>query len=46
MAYPNSWICQIGAGGLERVSLQETEHYIVAKHFLNDPQKQLSRLLE
>jgi predicted ATPase len=46
MAYPNSWIYQIGAGGLERVSLQETEHYIVAKHFLNDPQKQLSRLLE
>jgi predicted ATPase len=46
MAYPNSWIYQIGANGLERVSLQETEHYIVAKHFLNDPQKQLSRLLE
>ena len=46
MAYPNSWIYQIGATGLERVSLQDTEHYIVAKHFLNDPQKQLSRLLE
>lgn len=46
MAYPDSWIYQIGSGGLERVSLQETEHYIVAKHFLNDPQKQLSRLLE
>ena len=46
MAYPNSWIYQIGATGMERVSLQDTEHYIVAKHFLNDPQKQLSRLLE
>ncbi len=46
MAYPNSWIYQIGATGMERVSLQETEHYIVAKHFLNDPQRELSRLLE
>lgn len=46
MAYPNSWIYQIGTNGLERVSLQDTEHYIVARHFLNDPQKQLSRLLE
>ena len=46
MAYPNSWIFQIGASGLERVTLQETEHYAVARHFLNDPEKQLARLLE
>ncbi len=46
MAYPNAWIYQIGANGLERVSLQETEHYVVAKHFLNDPQRELARLLE
>lgn len=46
MAYPNSRIYQISAGGLEHVAWQETEHYIVAKRFLNDPEKQLSRLLE
>ena len=46
MAYPNSRIYQIGANSLERVSWQDTEHYIVAKRFLNDPEKQLSRLLE
>jgi predicted ATPase len=46
MAYPNSRIYQIGANGLEHVSWQDTEHYIVAKRFLNDPEKQLSRLLE
>lgn len=46
MAYPNSWIYQIGADGLERVSLEDTEHYIVAKRFLNDPKGQLERLLD
>ena len=46
MAYPNSWIYQIGANSLERVSLEETEHYIVAKRFLNDPARQLARVLD
>jgi predicted ATPase len=46
MAYPNSWIYQIGPSGAERVSLEETEHYVVAKRFLNDPHQQLARLLD
>jgi predicted ATPase len=46
MAYPNAWIYQIGVGGLERVSLEETEHYVVAKRFLNDPHQQIARLLD
>jgi predicted ATPase len=46
MAYPNSRIYQIGANGLGHVSWQETEHYIVAKRFLNDPENQLARLLD
>jgi predicted ATPase len=46
MAYPNSWIYQIGTNSLERVSLEETEHYIVAKRFLNDPARQLARVLD
>jgi predicted ATPase len=46
MAYPNAWIYQITAAGLERVSLEDTEHYVVAKRFLNDPHRQLERLLE
>jgi predicted ATPase len=45
MAYPSSWIYQITPDGLERVSLEETEHYAVARHFLNDPHGQLERLL-
>jgi predicted ATPase len=46
MAYPNAWIYQIGAGGLERVPLEDTEHYVVAKRFLNDTRGQLARLLD
>ena len=46
MAYPNSRIYQIGANGTEQVSWRETEHYVVAKRFLNDTEKQFSRLLE
>jgi predicted ATPase len=46
MAYPNAWIYQIGGGGPERVPLEETDHYVVARRFLNDPRQQLARILE
>ena len=46
MAYPNAWIYQITNRGLERIAYKHTEHYIVAKRFLNDPESQLARLLE
>jgi predicted ATPase len=46
MAYPNAWIYQIGSGGLARAALEETEHFVVAKRFLNDPHGQIARLLE
>lgn len=45
MAYPNAWIYQITDHGLQRVRLEETEHYVVAKRFLNDTRGQLERLL-
>jgi predicted ATPase len=45
MAYPNAWIYQISTRGLERVKLEDTEHYMIAKRFLNDPHQQLARLL-
>lgn len=45
MAYPNAWIYQIGEHAMERVALEETEHYVVARRFLNDPHGQLERLL-
>jgi len=45
MAYPNAWIYQIGADGFDRVALEDTEHYVVARRFLNDPHRQLANLL-
>lgn len=45
MAYPNAWLYQITPEGLSRVEYRQTEHYIVAKRFLNDPEGQLERLL-
>jgi predicted ATPase len=45
MAYPDAWIYQITEEGLRRVAYQETEHYAVAKRFLNDTKTQLEILL-
>jgi predicted ATPase len=45
MAYPDAWLYQIASEGLERIDYRQTEHYIVAKRFLNDPNAQLDQLL-
>lgn len=45
MAYPNAWLYQITTEGLARIEYQQTEHYIVAKRFLNDPERELRALL-
>ena len=45
MAYPDAWIYRIGDTGLERVALEETEHFVVAKRFLNDHRSQVGKLL-
>jgi predicted ATPase len=45
MAYPDAWLYQITPEGLTRIEYRQTEHYIVAKRFLNDPKAQLDRLL-
>jgi len=45
MAYPDAWIYQIGKRGFERVRYEDTEHYVVARRFLSDPQGQMRILL-
>jgi predicted ATPase len=45
MAYPNAWIYEITANQVRRVSYEQTEHYAVAKRFLNDSKNQLEILL-
>lgn len=45
MAYPNAWVYQIAGQAMDRVEYHETEHYLVAKRFLNDTEMQLRKLL-
>lgn len=45
MAYPNAHILLIDEGRIRSVKYAETEHYLVARRFLNDHQKMIEDLL-
>jgi len=45
MAYPNSCIYLLEEQGVREVPYQETEHYLVARGFLANPQRTLVELL-
>jgi predicted ATPase len=45
MAYPDAWIYQFTREGIERVPYAETEHYLVTRRFMLDPQGMLDELL-
>jgi predicted ATPase len=45
MAYPDAYIYLFGADGISRVEYKETEHYLVTKSFLDNPDKTLETLL-
>lgn len=44
MAYPNSTIYNLTADGMDVRSLEETEHYIIMKEFLNNKEKMIKEL--
>ena len=46
MAYPDAWIYQLGAHGLERVDYEDTEHFRITRSFLNNPRDMLRQLLD
>jgi len=46
MAYPGATILELSADGIKQVPYTETEHYIVTREFLNNPERMLSILLE
>lgn len=46
MAYPDAWIYVLGEDGPKRTPYEDTEHYRVARTFLANPRKMLTRLLE
>lgn len=39
MAYPDAQIYQLSEAGIESVNYQETEHYLLTRRFLEDPEK-------
>lgn len=45
MAYPNARIYVLGEDGIKEVPYQETEHYLVTRGFLANPQRTLTKLL-
>lgn len=46
MAYPDADIIELTEKGLTHKKFYETEHYIITKEFLNNPDKMLKLLLE
>ena len=46
MAYPEATIYHLGNGGIEQMNYTYTEHYVVAKQFLNERERMLQILLE
>lgn len=45
MAYPDADLYQIEESGLVRTAYEETEHFLVTKAFLGNPERQLALLL-
>ncbi|MEF2966288.1 AAA family ATPase [Paenibacillus sp. M1] len=46
MAYPDSLIYQLTPEGVRKVDLEETDHYVIMKEFVNNREKMLRELLE
>ncbi len=46
MAYPQAKILLVTETGLQEVRYQDTEHYILTKDFLNDPDRMIKALLK
>ena len=45
LTYPNAQIFQFSKEGIEEVEYEQTEHYMITKSFLNNPEKHLHYLL-
>ena len=46
MAYPNSIIYYLTSDGIDVRSLEETDHYIIMKQFLNNKEKMINELFK
>ena len=45
MAYPNSEILELSDKGIQRKNLKDTEHFIITKQFINNPERMIRYLL-
>ncbi len=45
MAYPDAWIYVLSQEGISRVPYTETDHYLVSRGFLSNPQRSLDILI-
>ena len=46
MAFPGAEVFELSEKGINSVPYQQTEHFRIAKHFLNAPEKMLEYLLK
>ncbi|MNO59108.1 DNA replication and repair protein RecF [compost metagenome] len=46
MAYPDSAIYQLTPEGIQEVTLEETDHYVIMKEFVNNRERMLGELLD
>ncbi|WP_234192611.1 AAA family ATPase [Pseudacidovorax sp. NFM-22] len=46
ISYPDAWIYQCGAAGLQRVRAEDTEHFQLTRDFLVNPDRFLRQLLD
>lgn len=45
MAYPDARIYQLDTAGIREVAYTDTEHYLITRGFLSNPQRSLNDLL-
>lgn len=46
MAYPNADIYQLSEDGMEKIEYKDTDHYIITKGFLNNPEGMIENLFK
>lgn len=46
LAFPNASVLEFSGSGIREVAYRDTEHYLVTRSFLENPEKMLSRILD
>lgn len=46
LAYPNAEIIELSDKGIKKVNYTETEHYLITKQFIENPERMIHYLLK